>query len=146
MTGGKIAIRLVAPAKVDGRWRGVGETIPVSYDVALQLEAAGAIEALGTSMGELVPGAPGFDQEVAAVAKMLADAAVKAAVEAATAEVIADRDATRDRLHEIESEARSLQARNFELEAELADLKASAVHQDRPATEAPQKGAAAKKG
>ncbi|MGN7870975.1 hypothetical protein [Paracoccus sp. 22332] len=82
------------------------------------------------------------------MAKILADAAVQAAVDGATAEIIADRDAARSRLHDVEAENRSQQARIMELEAEIADLKAAAAAapQDPPAADAPQKGAAAKKG
>ena len=148
MSADKISVRLVSRAKVDGRWCEPGHEVHVDLATAAQLEAASAIQPVDGAIAELVSGAPTFDQEVAAMAKMLADAAVKAAVETATEELLADRDAARARLHEVEAENRSLQARNFELEAEIAELKtaAAAAPQDPPAADAPQKGAAAKKG
>lgn len=144
MTGGKISVRLASRAKIDGRWRDPGQQVDVDLATAAQLEAARAIEPVDGAIAELVSGAPPFDQEVTAMAKILADAAVQAAVEAATAEIIADRDAARARAEDADAENRSHHARIYQLEAEIADLRAAASSE--PPTADASKGAAAKKG
>lgn len=118
----RISVCLTGLAKIDGRWRKPGEDVAVTAEIALELAEAGAIakgEAL--AVAKLAPGMPGYDEAVKAMAKTLADAAVHATVEAATAELIADRDAARARAADAEAEVSRLTARNMELEAEIAE-------------------------
>ncbi|WP_028710407.1 hypothetical protein [Paracoccus pantotrophus] len=117
----RISVRLTGPAKIDGRWRKPGEDVAVTTDMARELVAAGVIaEGEAQAVSDLAPGMPGFDEAVHAMAKTLADAAVQAAVETATAELIADRDAYRARANDADAEVNRQAARILELEAELA--------------------------
>lgn len=117
----RISVRLTGPAKVDGKRRAPGEDVAVTPDQARELADAGLIpQGDAQAVAEMAPGMPGYDQAVAAMAKTLADAAVQAAVEGATAELIADRDAYRARASDADAEVNRQAARILELEAELA--------------------------
>ena len=161
----RITIHLTGPAKINGQWRKVGEDVPVTPELALELVAAGVIErGDDIATAELAPGMPGYDEAVAAMAKTLADAAVEAAVAAALAGVVSDRDAARIRASDAEDAHRRAEARVLELEAELHEvqtaLDAATAKTAAPATDeaepvaaaddgpetAPKKGARAKKG
>lgn len=132
---------LTGRAKIGGRWREVGEHVEVDQIVLADLTAAGVIEP-GPVVMELVPGGTGFDEAVAAMSKVLADAAVAAAVEAATSELAEERDFYRTGAENTQAELRSLQATNHELEAEIADLKdqGKAGEGDRDAGQSPAPG------
>lgn len=114
---------LTGRAKIGGRWREVGEHVEVDQIVLADLAAAGVIDPAAMAPADLAPGMPGFDEAVAAMSKVLADAAVAAAVEAATSELTEERDFYRTGAENAQAELRSLQATNHELEAEIADLK-----------------------
>lgn len=117
----RISVRLTGPAKIDGRWRKPGEDVAITTDMVRDLVAAGVIaEGEAQAVSDLAPGMPGLDEAVTAMAKTLADAAVQAAVEAATAELIVDRDAYRARANDADAEVNRQAARILELEAELA--------------------------
>ncbi|MFN3313278.1 MAG: hypothetical protein ACK46Q_07410 [Hyphomonas sp.] len=142
MSGPMELVCLTGPAKIDGRWRGAGETVEVDHDILHDLTAAGAIDPKVTGVMELVPGGTGFDEAVNAMAKALADAAVAAAVEVATAKLTEERDFYRTSLENVEAQLRSAQASNNELEAEIADLKdqGKAGEGDRDAGQSPAPG------
>lgn len=116
-----ISVRLTGPAKIGGKWWKPGDDVEVTPELSRELAAAGVIaEGDAQALAELAPGMPGYDQAVAAMAKTLADAAVQAAVDAATAELIADRDAYRARASDADAEVNRQAARILELEADLA--------------------------
>lgn len=151
----RISVRLAGPAKIEGTWRKPGEDVPVTPELAVELAASGVIaEGDAQGMADLAPGMPGFDEAVAAMAKVLADAAVHAAVEVATVELTRDRDEYRALAQGAESQVNRLEARVFELEAELAEAQGvpAKAEAEKPAESdaAPQaalkKGSGAKKG
>lgn len=131
MSGETIRVNLKGPAKVGSRWLKAGSA-EVSPEEKAALEAAGLVEAdlvVVTADGEgtatvITVTRDQFDEAVARGAKMLADAAVAEAVEAALREVILERDA----LAELVA---SLRQENAELSAQL-DARA-----DDPAPTAP---------
>ncbi|MBC9246737.1 hypothetical protein H4P12_08430 [Paracoccus sp. 11-3] len=114
------AVTLVSRAKIDGRWRQPGDRLSVDPTTAAELQAMDAV-----LEGE-APVTDATDAEVAIMAQTIADAAVKAAVAAATADLQAERDEWRQRAEDAEGETRSLQAQLFELEAEIAELQDAA--------------------
>lgn len=119
--GNLISVHLTGRAKIDGKWRQPGEDVDVTPEVAGDLAVAGAIdEGDAQAISELAPGMPGYDAAVAAMSKTLADAAVLASAEAATAELIADRDAYRIRASDADAEVNRQAARILELEADAA--------------------------
>ena len=106
----KISVTLTGPAKIAGKWCKSGDVVDVGLDLAFELEGAGVIAAIagGVTVADLAPGAPGFD------------AAVRAALEAATADLVADLAATRQRLADADVEVHRQHARIMQLEADLA--------------------------
>lgn len=116
----RISVCLTGPAKIDGRWRKPGEDVAVTTDMVRELAAAGVIPAADAdAVADLASGMPGFDEAVRAAAKELA----VDAVEAATAELVAVRDAALARATEAEAQRDLLQARVTELQAEVAALQ-----------------------
>ena len=121
----RISIRLIGPAKIDGKYRKPGEDVDVTIDQLRDLTQAGAVaEGDAQPVADLAPGMPGFDEAVAATAKVLVDAAVEAAVDAVHVEIVADRDAARTRASAAEAEVSRQHARIMALEAELHDAQA----------------------
>ncbi|RCW77810.1 hypothetical protein [Paracoccus lutimaris] len=153
----RISIRLIGPAKIDGNWRKPDDMVDVTTDQLRDLVSAGVVaNSEDRHVADLAPGIPSFDEAVGAMAKVLADAAVAAAVDAAHAEIVADRDAARIRATDAEAEVSRQHARIMALEAELHDaqgeiatLKAAPVEASAaPVTPkpAPKKGGGAKQG
>lgn len=146
----RISVRLTGPAKIGAKWHKPGDEVPVDPETARDLAKAGVIDSDGgTAAADLAPGMPGYDEAVAAMAKVLADAAVIAAVEAATVELIAERDAALDRLISADAEIVKARARIAELEAQIADTGApsggtSAVSEAASSSEEPAAPEAAK--
>lgn len=117
----RISVRLTGPAKIEGKWRKPDEDVAVTPELARELAAAGVISKdPDTDPSDLASGLPGFDEAVTEQARLLADAAVVAAVDAATSELVADRDAARVRAADAEAEVNRQDARIMALEAELA--------------------------
>lgn len=147
-----VKITLSGPAKVGGEWRKFGETLTVDADLAGQLENAGALAA-----PPVIPQQGAADLARAVEAEAQRDVALARILELQDKLVdLSDAcGAARDRAAEAEAEVRSLQARNHELEAELAEVKAARTpdeieQQDTPpeqaAKTARKKGAAADMG
>lgn len=105
-----ISVTLTGPAKIAGKWCKPGDQVEVDLDLAAELEAVGVIAPLGDgiSVADLAPGAPGFD------------AAVQAALDAASADLVADLAAARQRLSDADVEVGRQHARIMQLEADLA--------------------------
>lgn len=118
----RISVRLTGPAKIGAKWHKPGDDVAVDPDTARELARAGVIEGDGTTAAtELAPGMPGFDDAVAAMAKVLADAAVAAAVEASTAELIAERHQARDQLRAANLTFDDMRKQIAELEDQIAN-------------------------
>ncbi|OJY36357.1 MAG: hypothetical protein BGP11_08410 [Rhodobacterales bacterium 65-51] len=166
-------VKLAGPAKIDGKWRKAGETVEVSPDRALDLDDHGLVADYPTDL----IAAPGVDlrkvdlsslpageklitvteeqfaQAVAAQAKSLAEAVSDAAVEAACAGIIADRDKA---VEGVENLNRRVEALEAELEAErvshdetrqqLAEATKAPDHTNIPPSEPPAETAPKKKG
>lgn len=115
----KRTIRLSGPAKIGPDWHQVGAVIEVDDDTHRQLEAAGVIASAPEAvefpeLGAMIHVArDDLDRAVAAQAQAIAEAMVAAAVEAALAGVIGERDAA--------------QARATAAETALADLRAQST-------------------
>lgn len=172
-----IQVKIAEPVKIDGKWHRLGDTPHVSPEVAQQLERDGFLAETPAELSGLAGGMPGFDEQVAATAKTLAEAMVDTVVSeamtahdakltelrAAAAEANAQRDQLQERVLDLQqqtetlkadldaaralatnadSEVRSLQARNHELEAELAEVAASGATAEiadiQPADDAPK--------
>ncbi|MFB2531025.1 hypothetical protein ACEYYA_02545 [Paracoccus sp. p3-h83] len=128
MADDKITVRLTGPAKIGPDWHDEGADVPVTPDVARELAAAGLItDSDSVAVQELAPGMPGFDEAVAAMAKVLADAAVSAAIDAALVEVIAERDSARAHASAVEATVSRQDVRIMELEARAAELEEQLV-------------------
>lgn len=149
----RVSIRLAAQAKIDGKWRKPGEDVSVTADELRHLVNAGAVDD-SVDLAELAPGYPGFDEAVAATAKVLADAGIEAAVEVALAEVTRDRDEFRALQQVAENQVNRLEARILELENELnkseevrqeLETQLQAANSSAPKT-ASKKGVGAKQG
>lgn len=143
--GGRISVRLTGPAKIGADWHREGDDVPVTPEVARELAAAGLIaDPDSVALHDLAPGMPGFDEAVAAMAKVLADAAVNAAVDAALVEVLADRDAARAHASTAEATVSRQDARIMELEARIAELEEQPVAStaDAPPSDTPDEDAA----
>ncbi|WP_347268175.1 hypothetical protein [Paracoccus sp. (in: a-proteobacteria)] len=137
--GNRISVQLTGPAKIGGKWCKPGDHVEVAPEIARELATAGAV-AKGVenvfaevAPGDLASGMPGFDEAVAEQAKLLADAAVAAAVENAMTELTADRDAARTRAADAEAEVSRQYSQIMALEAEIAELK-TALAELAPAT------------
>ena len=118
----RITVRLIGPAKIGRDWRRTGDTPSVTLDEARQLKEAGLLAGDDiVAVADLAPGMPGFDEAVAAMAKVLAEAAVAAAVEASTAELIAERDAVFDQLEQAHAGLSEQAGRIAELEDQIAN-------------------------
>ena len=109
----RISVDLTGPAKIEGKYRRQGETVAVTLDTARELDAAGVIAPIdwGVSVSELASGAPGFDAAVQDAAKLLAEDAIAAAVNVATAPLI--------------EEVAGLRAENEALQRALAEATAT---------------------
>lgn len=148
----RVSVTFSAPTKVDGTARYPGDSAPVTISTAAQLEEMGVIEpiALGVSVAELAPGAPGFDEAVATAAKALAEQVIDSALEAAVASLEAERNAAAARAIEAEAQRDLLQARVLELQAQLAATtsptgETAENEAEDPPPAAPKKAAAARK-
>ncbi len=105
----RISVCLTGPAKIAGKWRKPGEDVDVTPDQVRDLAAAGVIpQGMDLVVAEMAPGMPGFDE------------AVTVALDAATADLVADLEAARARLADADAEVDRQHSRIMQLEAELA--------------------------
>lgn len=150
----RVSVTFSAPVKVEGIARRPGDSAAVTITTAAQLEEMGVIEpiALGVSVAELVPGAPGFDEAVAAAAQALAETMIDAAISASIGPLEAEKNAAAARAAEAEAQRDLLQARVLELQAQLAATtptspsgETAGNEAEDPPPAAPKKAAAAKK-
>lgn len=128
MVGDMVTVRLTAPVKIGAEWHREGDEVVISLGTARHLAAAGLVtDPDSVAVQELAPGMPGFDEAVAAMAKVLADAAVSAAIDAALVEVIAERDSARAHASAVEATVSRQDTRIMELEARNAELEEQLV-------------------
>ncbi|PZO64598.1 MAG: hypothetical protein DI498_10955 [Paracoccus denitrificans] len=109
---GRIAVRLMSPVKIDGKWHDADDEVAVPPEVARDLAKAGAVAFTdGAILTELAPGMPEYDNAVKDMAKTLADAAVQSAVDHATNALVVDRDAAQLKADDLENQNAQLQTR-----------------------------------
>ena len=152
-----VKVRLAHPAKIGSCWLEPGEH-DVTPESKAVLAAAGVLVEVApyamTPQGKLISVTEEqFAQAVASQAKALAEAVSDAAIEAACAEVIADRDKAVEGVENLNGRVEALEA---ELEAErvshdetrqqLAEATKAPDHTNTPPSETPAETAPKKKG
>lgn len=149
---GRITVTVTAPVMVGTGHHGPGARVDVTMAEAAQLEAMGVIAPIaeGVSVTDLAPGAPGFDEAVASVAKALAETMVDAAIAASIAPLEAKKNAALARAVEAEAQRDLLLDRVLDLQAQLAAAtppQGETVEQEteEQPLETPKKVSAAKK-
>ncbi|GHC42697.1 hypothetical protein GCM10007291_50450 [Gemmobacter nanjingensis] len=157
MADALVKVRLAHAVKIGTRWLPPGEHDVTPEDKAVLIACGVLVEATPeavTPQGKLITVTEEqFAQAVAAQAKALAEAVSNAAVEAACAEIIADRDKA---VEGVENLNRRVEALEAELEAErvshdetrqqLAEATKAPDHTNTPPSETPAETAPKKKG
>lgn len=129
-----VKVRIAAPVKLGARWLKPGDQPEVTAEEKAELKAVGVLDlgadtALPMSAGETVT-VEQFQQAVAAQAKALSDAVTSAAIEAACAEIIKERDtavegmeALHRRVEELQAEVAAERIAHDETRAALAAIQ-----------------------
>lgn len=113
----KISVTLTGPTKIEGKWCKPGDKVKVELDLAKELEGAGVIAPLGVrvTMTDHESDATSFNT------------VVQSAPDAATADLVADLAATRQRLADADIEVGRQHTRIMQLEADLVTAAETAI-------------------